>query len=289
MSDPISPSSGDHNAEHAEHAEHAEEHVPLVVPPFSPRTLARHIRFDALLRNAVVVVAIGTAVFVMVRGTSVGVVATVFAVVILAAWLGLSALSAAVSRQLPHISMLIETDPGDAEALIVHQLTRRPLLRWVRLMIYHHLAMLRHHQHRYAESGAICRAILRYPLGPARQARPHLLLMLAHASLECGDPIGAYHALLDLYRSRLTLAESLQRLALQVRYEVMIGRPDAALTHARQTVELAELMPADQCGTVHALLAVAARRSQRHDLAQWLWGRAELLCTPEQLERIAAI
>ncbi len=183
---------------------------------------------------------------------------------------------------------MIDAEPELTEDRIAHHLHARPLLGWVRLMLYHRLAGLRHRQHRFGESATICAAILRYRLGPANDARPHLLLMLVEASLECHDLANAYHGLSRLYGTRLSLIEALQRLALQTRYEVMCGYHQHALHHQAQKIQLAELMPAPQCGEVHAVLATAATHMHDNQLAAWLWQRAELLCTPDQLDDLKA-
>lgn len=264
---------------------------PDAAPPavFSPARFSREMRIDAALRGLILAGVVAAAVFAFAfEGASdAWSVAAVLAV--LGVWLAVSTISAKASRALPAITAAIEADPGGAEAMVEENLRRRPLLRWVRLMLYHRLAVLRHRQGRWEESVAICEAVLAQPMGPARQVRPHLLLMLAEARLQFGDLIGAYPALLELYGTRLGLTESLQRLALQTRYEVMAGRHDAALHRADQKIEMAELMPAPQCGAMHALLAVAARQTDQPDLARWFEARAELLCTPEQLAQMAQV
>ena len=58
---------------------------------------------------------------------------------------------------------------------------------------------------------------------------------------------------------------------------------DAVLDDVQRKVAMSELMPAPQCGAMHAMLAVAAQRAQRRPLGDWLHRRAELLCTQEQL------
>ena len=205
--------------------------------------------------------------------------------VLLAAWLALNLLSASASRELPMIAAMTEHDPPAAERRLA-QLMRRPgLLGWVRLMLYHRLAVLRHRQHAFDESAAICAAVLSRRLGPARAARPHLLLMLVEASLERGDHASAYAALSELGQRKLSLVESVQRLALLTRYCLATGQPAHALADLPRRVELAELLPAPQCGAMHAMLGRAAELAGHEQWAQWLWARAELLCTPQQHQR----
>jgi len=258
------------------------------VPVFEARHLTRQMGVDALLRTALLAV-IGAGLMVALWWqVSVSVAGVAALVVVVGAWLILNTASARISRELPHLAAMIEAEPERAEDRLAVLLSTKPLLGWVRLMLYHRLAGLRHRQRRYGESLAIASAVLPHRLGPAREARPHLLLMLTEAALERRDLIRAYHALSELYDLRLSLTEALQRLALQTRYEVMCGHPGAALYRTGQKVQLAELMPAAQCGAVHAILATAARRTSERDLAHYLWQRAELLCTPDQLDELKA-
>lgn len=258
------------------------------VPPFTGARLERELNRDVALRWGMVAVAV--VVFLVVTAAGAGTMATTVVALglIVAAWLLLNVNSARISRDLPELTPMIESQPAYAEDRLARHLRAKPLMTWVRLMLYHRLAGLRHRQRRFEESLAIAAAVLQRQrrLGPAREARAHLLLMLAEAAMERRDLISAYHALLQLHYTRLSLVEALQRLALQTRYEVMCGYHQRALHRRDQKVQLAELMPAAQCGAVHAILATAATHTRQEGLAHWLWRRAELLCTAEQLSEL---
>ncbi|MEX0655638.1 MAG: hypothetical protein WD534_13940 [Phycisphaeraceae bacterium] len=259
----------------------------MIVPPFDPGRMRRQIAIDSLLHwLAVLVVMAGLFVLLTVMDDGGSMLNVIPVVLVLLAWMMVNLISARVSRELPRLSATIADDPPTAERRLAEHLRRRPLLRWVRLMLYHRLAMLRHRQRRFAESAAICQAVLGYSMGPAREARAHLLLLLSEASLEEHDLGSAYGALSELHRMRLSLIEALQRLALQTRYELQAGYDDAVLHRREQKVQLAELMPAPQCSAVHAMLATAADRTHAASLAGWLWARVELLAAPEQLARL---
>ena len=258
------------------------------VRPFRGARLERELLADAVLRWALVLVAALGFVVVLSFGVGVTTAAVVALGLVVAVWLLLNLTSARISRDLPRLGAMIEAEPALAEDHLARHLRARPLLAWVRLMLYHRLAGLRHRQQRYEESLAICAAVLPHHLGPARDARGHLLLMLVEAALERRDLISAYHGLLELHGTRLSLVEALQRLALQTRYEVLCGHHDHALWRAAEKVQLAELMPAAQCGAVHAILATAATHTRQEQLAHWLWQRTELLCTPEQVRQLRA-
>jgi len=255
-----------------------------ILPNFNPKRFAWELARDAAMRWVVVVAVVLLMVGLFVRDAGGSVVSLIAAVVVIGGWIGMSLVSAKVTRDLPELTAMVDRDPAVAEDALVELLERKPLLRWLRLLLYHRLAAVRHHQQRYAETVMICRGILSYPLGPAEPARAHLLLLLTESSLAIGDVYGAYHALAGLAHAKLSLTEALQRLALQTRYEAMIGADDAALWALDHKLALAELMPAPQCGSMHALLARSADRAGRDDLAGRLWSRAELLCAPPHLD-----
>ena len=213
--------------------------------------------------------------------------AVVAPLVLLALWLTVSQTTAKAAQRLPEIAALIPGQPGEAQRLIDESLRHRPVMRWARLLTYHRLAALRHHQRRFAEAAQVCLAVLDQPLaGPAAGARPHLLLMLAEAQLCCNNLPGAHHALDQLHKTQLSLTDAVQRLALQTRYALMAGAYEHALERGREKIELVELMPAPQSAAVHAMLATAAQKAGRPKLAGWLWERAELLSPPAMWEAL---
>ncbi len=286
---PTDPTDQDDTAEAPgveEHNGSAEDAPSPAIPPFSPDRFNRETWIDSAIRwamaGAVVVVAAGLIVFNLSNST-VGLAAVMLMAF---GWIGVNTISAGVWRALPEVTAMIGYNPAAAEAELAELIKRRPLMRWVRLMLYHRLASIRHRQHRFQESAAICQAVLSKPLGPARAQRGPLLLMLAEAKLQCGDLFGAYTALCDLHREPQTLVESLQRLTLQTRYEVLAGHDHAALAGVRQKLLLAELMPAEHCGAMHAMLTTSAARSGQLELADWLRRRSMLLCSPAQLQHL---
>ena len=256
------------------------------IPPFAPQRFLNDLWIDSAIRWSaliVVVIAAGYMVLFNLADTTLG-----LAVILLLAfgWISINTISATIWRTLPHITELISHNSDAAEALLAPQLKRRPLVRWVRLMLYHRLAAIRHRQQRFHESAVICQSLLGQNMGPARRQRGALLLMLLEAQLQRGDLHGAYPALLELHTQPLSLAESLQRLALQTRYEVLAGHDAAALAGVKQKLLLAELMPAEHCGAMHAMLTTSAARAGQADLADWLWRRTNLLCSPAQVHHL---
>lgn len=260
---------------------------PTNTDPFDPAAFDAQLAVDNAIRSLMIVGGlIAAAIAFLLPGL--GIVSSLVApVVLMGLWFWYTASTARVGRTLPMINALITADPKQAQALIDQSLNYRPVMRWARLLTYHRLASLRHQQRRFNESSAICLCLLNQPLkGPAAQSRPHLLLMLAEAQLEAGNLPGAYHALAHLQQTRLGLAESLQRLALQTRYELSIGAYDSALHRSRAKVELSELMPPVHCATMHAMLATAAHQAGQPRLAGWLWERTRLLAEPALLTQL---
>ena len=202
-------------------------------------------------------------------------------------WVWLALVNARVAKAMPGLSLLLDHDPSAGEAMLADLLKRRGLARWVRLMLYQRLATLRHRQERFAEAAAVAQSVLVTPnAGPADRGRGALLLLLLEARLELRDAIGAYLALVAVTQTPVSLTEALQRMALRTRYELMIGRDAAALEMAEQRLRLAELMPGPQCGALHAMMALAAKRVGDLPQHERWWKRVELLCSPEQVEQI---
>jgi hypothetical protein len=192
-----------------------------------------------------------------------------------------SAKSARLSSDAPALIAAGRYD--EAEQQIDLSLRAFSLFRAAKLQVLHHLALLRHAQKRYRDSAALARAILAQRGAAASPLSKPTRLLLADAMLETDDVRGAYDALAGLYGQRLSLAEVLNLLAAQLDYESRIGAWGRMMHEAMTKVQLAELMPAAAAARTQALLAVAAREVGRHDFADWLRSRAELLADPSAL------
>ena len=251
--------------------------------PFDAGRLRWQVRRDTVLRIGVILI-----VLALLMATTVGEPPAWVLAALVGAIVGYVAMmmqSAKATAALAQATVATETDPQRAESKLSDALKRTPLVRSLRLLLYHRLALLRHRQGRYDEAARICDGVLAIPLGRARSVQSSLLLLLCESRLETRDLLGAYAALRELYRLRIGLAEALQRLMLRTRYEVMAGYDASALERLESRLELAEVMPHQQCAAMHALLALAAERS-RSEHAPRLRAKAELLCPPQQLEAI---
>ena len=253
---------------------------------FDPEHFAKQVALDNMMRGLLIAGVVAAMLLTLVLPGMAIVSGLIAPAIALGLWLWLSVSTARVARSLATFGDLMASEPNQAEDALVELLKVRPVMRWARILSYHRLAGLRHLQRRFTETASICLCLLNQPLkGPAAAARPHLLLMLAEAQLEVGNLPGAYHALAHLQQTKLGLAQSLQRLAIQTRYELSAGAYDSAMHRARAKVELAELMPAKHCAAMHAMLATAAQRSGQTQHSNWLWQRTRLLAGPKFTEQ----
>ena len=205
-------------------------------------------------------------------------------VVIGGVWLALGLTSARGSRLAADSPALIASGQfEEAERHIEEALRTFSVFRAVKLQSLHHLAVLRHAQRRWAESALLCRALLGQRLGALQGLDKPSRLLLAEAMLEMNDLRGAHEAIGGLYTQRLSLAEVLKLLRVQLDYECRIGAWDRMTAGVMNKAQLAELMSAASAARAQALLALAAKRAGRADWHDWLRRRAELLADPEKL------
>jgi hypothetical protein len=199
-------------------------------------------------------------------------------------WLAGMWISARTASYVQRVTQLTSAGaaPTETESALGAALDRFTLYRTGRILVYHHFAVLRHRQGRFEESSAICWALLaESENGLARSLRTTLLIMFSEDRLQLHDLAGAHGAIAQLYAQHLSLVETLQLLLLQIRYESACGYDDRLLWNLPRRIELIELMPHGAAGLCHCLLAEAADRTGRADLADWLHRRAELLGAPE--------
>jgi len=102
--------------------------------------------------------------------------------------------------------------------------------------------------------------------------------------LQVGDLAGAYEALSRLYSQRLSLAEAMTLLQLQLEYSWRVGAYPAMVSGLAAKVQLAELMPTSSAARTQAFLSLAAHRLGQKELAGWLGQRVKLLVDPERFK-----
>jgi tetratricopeptide (TPR) repeat protein len=238
----------------------------------------RDLTVGSVIRYALVV---GAAAAVLLTGVKVGVVFLGLA----AAWVAMAYRTAVGSRLAAESPALIAAGQYDEAERRIEQAVRSFIpSRAAKVTTLHHLAVLRYAQGRWAESAALCRAVLRFKptaaLGGVLRASR---LTLAEALLESGDVRGAHDAIAGLYGQRLALSEAMKLLAVQLDYESRVGAWEQMIQGVAGKVQLAELLPAGQSARAQAMLALAARRTGRPELAQFLRRRAELLADAGEL------
>lgn len=200
------------------------------------------------------------------------------------AWVALSLRSVRGSQMAAESSTLIAAGQYEqAERQIAQALESFSIFRTTKLMSLHHLAMLRHAQSRWQESAMLCRALLKHKPAALSGMDRASRLMLAESLLELGDLRGAYENLLALYDQRLPLSEALNLLGVQLSYLGRIGAWQAMLIGLPARVPLIELMPPQASARSHALLALAAKKTGRMELYEWLRRRTELLADVRKL------
>lgn len=168
---------------------------------------------------------------------------------------------------------------AEAEDRIDQGLRHFSLFRATRLMGLHQLVLLRHAQRRFGEAAVLARVLLMQKLGGLRGVSNSTQILLAESLMELGDLRGAYDAIAGLYQRRLALREALGLLRVQLEYSARIGAWGEMLNGIREKVRMCELMPAGQAMRAELLLAEAAERGGRGELAAWLRERAGLLAT----------
>lgn len=232
--------------------------------------------------------AIGVLIFLLILASTwtqqITLTTIVMMVAAIVGWMMLNILSARTHREVMDMAGLIELDSDAAERYLVKLMRRRPLMRWVRLLLYHRMALLRHAQGQYEESADICRTLIERPMGQAERVRANTLLTLLHARLQLEDYSGAYEAIQHLQVSPMSLMERMTLLSLQTRYELGIEAYAQAVSGAWEKVQMSELMPPVLCGSLHVMLGRAAAEVGDEQMADWMDRRAALLLTPEQLE-----
>lgn len=249
-------------------------------PTFDPRRFAHQLAATDLVRR--------TVLFALVVGWGASLMRPLAATVWPAAlmgggivlWLMASHASARTTRlalqAAQHAAAPDQT--GSLEQTLARGLKRFTLYRSIRVMLYHHLAVLRARQGRDAEAAGICAALLDGDLVPlASGQRGKLLLLFTEVALRRGDLPTSWGTLSELAARTMPLHDRLKRLELQTRYEAACGRWEQLLSLLPSKAQLAELMPAEAAVAMHRHLQTAAEQTRRPATADWFRCRAELL------------
>ncbi len=257
------------------------------------QVLRRDLTIGSVLKVASGLAIAAAVLFAPAAGAGASLMLIVLGVSIGMAVVSRGARSAAIALDSP--SLIAAGQYDEAEEQIERVLGTFWSLRSAKLLGLHHLAILRHAQRRWQESAMLSGALLRlarpglfsgWIFGRATARQPSWLppgiarttqLMLADSLIEMNDMAGAHQALSGLFAQRLSLNEAMNLLVIQLEYEARIGAWGSMLTNVGHKVQLAELLPSMAAARSQALLALAAMRSGRADLADWLRLRVGLL------------
>jgi hypothetical protein len=157
------------------------------------------------------------------------------------------------------------------------------VLRSVKLMSLHHLAVLRMAQRNWSDAARLSKALQRYRLGRDGSLTRASLLVLAATATRVGQLRDAYEALQRLRAVPLTLDEQLSLLHAESAYLARIGAWETLCYRIDAKAKMAELMPSEAAAQTQALLALAAKRTGRDQWAGYLMKRCELLAEPAKL------
>jgi hypothetical protein len=199
-------------------------------------------------------------------------------------WITLGYRSMKGSRLAAGSPSLIASGQFDlAEYQIEQALRTFSLFRTSKLLSLHHLAILRHAQRRWVDAAVLCQALLRQRLGGLAGLTRQCRLILADSLLELGDLRGAYESISALYMQRLSLAEGMKLLTVQLDYLSRVNAWESMLAGLEAKVQLAELMATAASARTQAMLSLAARRTAREAWSTWLRRRVELLADVGEL------
>jgi hypothetical protein len=241
----------------------------------------RDLTIAALLRTILVLAAVGCVVAELIGLHQDWML---FLLIVGGIWVVLTYRSVQGTRLAADSPSLIAAGEFDrAESHIDAALRSFSLFRTAKILSLHHLALLRHAQRRWREAAQLSQAVLSQRLKTMGALQRAALLMLADSMLQLGDLRGAFGAMGNLYRYRLSLNEALTLQLLQLDYGWRIGAWESMLEGVGGKVQMCELMPPINAARAQALLALAAYKLNRIDLARWLRRRAELLANPEEI------
>ena len=151
------------------------------------------------------------------------------------------------------------------------------VMRSVKLLSLHHLAVLRMAQRNWADAARLSKAMQGHRLGRDGSLTRASLLVLAASATRVGQMRDAYEALQCLRGMPLTLDEQLSLLHAECGYLGRIGAWEALAWRIEVKVKMAELMPSEAAAQTEGLLALAAKRMGQSPWTDLLKKRCELL------------
>jgi len=157
------------------------------------------------------------------------------------------------------------------------------LYKPVVLMACHNLAVILQKQRQWLAAWQLCELVRRWTSKKHSEIRILSEAVRADCSLAMNNLAAAYESLSALSQMPLSVTERLSILPTEINYYIRVGRSDLVMADLPNKVALANLLPTEQAGIVHAYLALAAHLSNQTARRNWLWRRATLYCPAEEL------
>lgn len=244
----------------------------------------RRVRRDVVLvwvMHSVLAVAVIAA---LVGGAAIGVPPILLAAIPCILWIALAVNGVRETRNaLQWPSLIASGKLDEAEREIERSIRGFTVLRSVKLLSLHQLAVVKMSQRHWSDALALSKAIVRHKLPKDQALERASMLVLAGAAVQSGALQDAYAAIGRLRAMPLTLDERLSLLVAECTYCGRLGAWGSLMTALPDKARMAELMPADLAAQVQGWLALAARKSNRNDWSEYLVDRCRLLVDPARL------
>lgn len=217
-------------------------------------------------------------------GSAMGVSSVLLAAIPCALWVALAINGFRETRNALQWPALIASGKLDeAQTQIERAIRGFGVLRSVKLLSLHQLAVVKVAQKQYPQAMALSEAILSHRFSRNPSLERASLLLLAGSAVQCGALATAYSALARLRGMVLNLDEQLAQLAAETIYMGKISAWQELMSGVDDKAKLAALMPATAAAEVQAWLALAARRTNNGPWERYLLQRCRLLISPSKL------
>ena len=151
------------------------------------------------------------------------------------------------------------------------------------LMACHNLAVILQKQRQWLGAWQFCELVRSWAGKRFSEIRILSEAVRADCSLAMNNLAATYESLSVLSRMSLSVTERLSVLPAEIDYCIRVGRSDVVMTDLPNKVALTGLLPTEQAGIAHASLALAAHLVSQTARRDWLWHRATVYCSEEEL------
>jgi hypothetical protein len=210
----------------------------------------------------------------------------IFAIFIgtLVIWVLMMINSARVARYVQTAGALLSLGQlDDAEVWLRRVLERFSLSARTKILACQQFASLFFRRDDHLGVVRICGELLKHKLKRLHSVWINTRLMMADSLLMLDRVPEAYEAIRPVYDSRLSLADRMKLLPIQLRYELAADHAASAVQGLPEKLQMAELLESPRAALVHALLAEACRRNHMSDQQAFLTERAWLYHDLDQL------